>query len=55
MGELLGGSWAADIVEVEGAPDTALHMLGVGVLRLVLVLGFGQASRQISACHSQYH
>jgi hypothetical protein len=31
MGELLGGPWAADVVEVVGAPDMALRVLGAGV------------------------
>jgi hypothetical protein len=55
MGGLLRGPRAMDIAEVAGAPDTALRVLGMGVPRLVLVPGFGWASQQISACHSQYH
>jgi hypothetical protein len=55
MGELLGGPWAADVTEVAGAPDTALHVLGAGVLQLVLVPRFRWASQRISTCRSQYH
>jgi hypothetical protein len=35
------GPRAADIAEVAGAPDMALHVLGVGVPQLVLVPGLG--------------
>jgi hypothetical protein len=48
------GLRATDVVEVAGAPDTVLRVLGAGVPQLVLVPGFGGASRQISACRSQY-